>query len=330
VLRRSDSPNSLLTLALVGLGAIVIGLAALLAPANFFFGAAPTGDVPVEHTLHASPEAFGNSGEVRLQLRMPRERWEFPLEASAIDSIKSLDWVRAEDTNRSIPAEATVSTTVTAPSRPGFYRLAVTRKDGSRFVDSVVVGVLVPFSAKKRSALNGYQIGTYNWEHTPGDASPPPRGFIEVSQAVENIPISAHFRISDFITHDGQTSWPRYVALDTRVLDKVELVLRYLGSREHDMPVSLHSGFRTPYHNRHVPRAASDSRHQYGDAADLAIDVDEDGRITYLDVLAVSRAVEMVERDYPALVGGLGLYGNLGTAAYVHIDVRGARKRWRG
>ena len=65
-------------------------------------------------------------------------------------------------------------------------------------------------------------------------------------------------------------------------------------------------------------------------AADLAIDVDEDGRITYLDVLAVSRAVEMVERDYPALVGGLGLYGNLGTAAYVHIDVRGTRKRWRG
>ena len=147
---------------------------------------------------------------------------------------------------------------------------------------------------------------------------------------VENLPISAHFRISDFLTRDGQTTWPRYVALDTRILDKVELVLRYLGSREHDMPVSLHSGFRTPYHNRRVPRAASDSRHQYGDAADLAIDVDEDGRITYLDVLAVSRAVEMVERDYPALVGGLGLYGNLGTAAYVHIDVRGTRKRWRG
>lgn len=330
MLRRSDSPNSLLKLALVGIGAIVLGLVALQAPAEMIFGSAPSDAADKPHSLHAMAEAFGNSGEVRLQLRLPRERWEFPLEASALDSIKALDWVRAEDTLRAVPAEATVSTTVTAPSRPGFYRLSVTRKDGSRFIDSVVVGVLVPFSAKKRSVLNGYQIGTYNWEQTPGDATPPPIGFIEVRQEVEDLPISAHFRISDFITHDGQTTWPRYVALDTRILDKVELVLRYLGSREHDMPVSLHSGFRTPYHNRHVPRAASDSRHQYGDAADLAIDVDEDGRITYLDVLAVSRAVEMVERDYPSLVGGLGLYGNLGTAAYVHIDVRGARKRWRG
>ena len=309
---------------------MVVGLVALLAPANLFLGTVPEPEGATAHTLRATSDAFGNSGEVRLQLRMPRERWEFPLEASALDSIKSLDWVRAEDARHSIPAEVSVSTTVTAPSRPGFYRLAVTRKDGSRFVDSVVVGVLVPFSAKKRSALNGYQIGTYTWEHAAGDATPPPVGFIEVRPEVENLPISAHFRISDFLTRDGQTTWPRYVALDTRILDKVELVLRYLGSREHDMPVSLHSGFRTPYHNRRVPRAASDSRHQYGDAADLAIDVDEDGRITYLDVLAVSRAVEMVERDYPALVGGLGLYGNLGTAAYVHIDVRGTRKRWRG
>jgi len=35
-------------------------------------------------------------------------------------------------------------------------------------------------------------------------------------------------------------------------------------------------------------------------------------------------------RDHTRWVGGAGLYGNLGTAAYVHIDVRGARKRWRG
>ncbi len=330
MLRRSDTPNSLLKLALFGVGALVLGFAALLAPADLLFGTAPNVDADSAHTLHASADAFGNSGEVRLQLRMPRERWEFPLDAGAIDSIHALDWVRAEDTLRTLPAESTVSTTVTAPSRPGFYRLAVTRKDGSRFIDSVVVGVLVPFSAKKRSVLNGYQIGTYSWEQSPGDATPPPIGFIEVRPELEDLPISAHFRISDFITRDGQTTWPRYVALDTRILDKVELVLRYLGSREHDMPVAMHSGYRTPYHNRHVPRAASDSRHQYGDAADLAIDVDEDGRITYLDVLAVSRAVEMVERDYPSMVGGLGLYGNLGTAAYVHIDVRGTRKRWRG
>jgi uncharacterized protein YcbK (DUF882 family) len=330
MLRRSDSPSSLLKIALFGGGAVLLGLLALLAPSDLLFGEAPSVQPELANTLRSNAESFGMSGEVRLQLRMPREQWEFGLEATSRDSIHALDWVRAEDTLRSVPAEATVSTTVTAPSRPGFYRLAITRKDGTRFVDSVIVGVLVPFATKKRSALNGYTIGTYSWERSPGDATPPPIGFIEVRPEVEDLPISAHFRISDFITRDGQQSWPRYVALDTRILDKVELVLRYLGSREHDMTVAVHSGFRTPYHNRRVPRAASDSRHQYGDAADLAIDVDEDGRISYLDVLAVSRVVEMVERDYPALVGGLGLYGNQGTAPYVHIDVRGARKRWRG
>jgi uncharacterized protein YcbK (DUF882 family) len=79
-----------------------------------------------------------------------------------------------------------------------------------------------------------------------------------------------------------------------------------------------------------VPRAASDSRHQYGDAIDLALDADLDGRVSFFDMLAVSRAVEAVERDHPELVGGMGLYGNRGTAPYVHIDVRGERKRWRG
>jgi uncharacterized protein YcbK (DUF882 family) len=142
--------------------------------------------------------------------------------------------------------------------------------------------------------------------------------------------VSTHFRLADFLTHDGQERWPRYLALDPRILDKVELVLAHLGVREHDMPMKVSSGFRTPLHNNRVPRAASDSRHQYGDAADLAIDVDGDGRVTYLDVLAVARAVELTERDHPELVGGLGLYGNRGTSPYVHIDVRGVRKRWKG
>ncbi|MBI1809277.1 MAG: DUF882 domain-containing protein, partial [Gemmatimonadetes bacterium] len=173
-------------------------------------------------------------------------------------------------------------------------------------------------------------FAAYRWEREHGDATPPPPGFIEVTPETAELAVSTHFRIGDFITHDGQETWPRYVALDPRILDKVELVLRYLGSRDHDMSINVNSGFRTPLHNRRVPRAASDSRHQYGDAADLAIDVDEDGRVTYLDVLAVARAVEWVERDHPDLAGGLGLYGNRGTAPYVHIDVRGQSKRWRG
>ena len=143
--------------------------------------------------------------------------------------------------------------------------------------------------------------------------------------------VSDHLQLADFITHDAQQDrWPKYLALDRRILDKVELVLDRLGARERLLTVDVHSGFRTPLHNRRVPRAASDSRHQYGDAIDLALDADQDGRVSYFDILAMARAVDLVERDHPELVGGMGVYGNRGTAPYVHIDVRGERKRWRG
>jgi hypothetical protein len=80
-----------------------------------------------------------------------------------------------------------------------------------------------------------------------------------------------------------------------------------------------------------VWRAAGDSRHQYGDAADVAIDADGDGRVTVRDESLVARAVDQVEDEHPELVGGLGLYtsGQYRTP-YVHIDARGTRSRWKG
>ena len=274
--------------------------------------------------------AFGASGQVRLQLRLPGELFEFPVDVSGSDPGVSYGWVRTEDSSAVEPSRPLAGTTVAAPLRPGFYHLQVQVADGHHIVDSIVVGVMVPFSAKVGSTLNGYRIGTYAFERLRGDATPPPRGFVEVYAENAELPVSTHFRVADFLTHDGQERWPRYVALDPRILDKVELVLARLGVRDHPMSIGVNSGFRTPLHNERVPRAASDSRHQYGDAADLAIDADGDGKVTYLDGLAVARAVELVERDHPELVGGLGLYGNRGTAAYVHIDVRGKRSRWSG
>ena len=106
--------------------------------------------------------------------------------------------------------------------------------------------------------------------------------------------------------------WPKYVALNPRLLDKLELVLAKIGSRaqtlvtgryDADVAFDVHSGFRTPAHNRGVRRAASDSRHQYGDAADVAIDADGDGRVTLKDEMLVARAVDQVEDEHPDLVG---------------------------
>jgi uncharacterized protein YcbK (DUF882 family) len=316
-------------IAIVGALVLVVAVVVVARPPQSLLATPFPGEDGPERAPSVSTVAgaFGTSGEVRVQFRLPGELFEFPVDVKHGNEAVQYLWVRAEDSVPMTPTAPLTGATVSAPPKPGFYKLSIARPDSRTLVDSIIVGVMIPFSAKLGASINGYQIGTYNAER--GEGSAPPRGFVEVRPENSELAVSTHFRLADFLTHDRQERWPRYVALDPRILDKVELVLRVLGSREHVMPMRVSSGFRTPLHNKRVPRAASDSRHQYGDAADLAIDVDGDGRVTYLDVLAVARAVEIVERDHPELVGGLGMYGNRGTPPYVHIDVRGERKRWK-
>ncbi|HEX5580948.1 MAG TPA: D-Ala-D-Ala carboxypeptidase family metallohydrolase, partial [Gemmatimonadaceae bacterium] len=121
--------------------------------------------------------------------------------------------------------------------------------------------------------------------------------------------------------------------------EKLEAVITELGAagvRGADMRVL--SGFRAPHHNAGVEGAAPSSRHQFGDAADVVVDADGDGRMDDLngdgrvdraDILVVAGAVERVERRRPDLVGGLGLYEAQGPSGpFLHIDVRGTASRW--
>jgi uncharacterized protein YcbK (DUF882 family) len=100
------------------------------------------------------------------------------------------------------------------------------------------------------------------------------------------------------------------------------------------------SGFRAPYYNeRGVGEGmARASRHQYGDAADILIDADGDGRMDDLnhdgtldlrDIRPITDAIVRVERRYPQLLGGLGTYAALGPRGpFAHVDVRGTSARW--
>ncbi|HEX7938676.1 MAG TPA: D-Ala-D-Ala carboxypeptidase family metallohydrolase, partial [Gemmatimonadaceae bacterium] len=130
--------------------------------------------------------------------------------------------------------------------------------------------------------------------------------------------------------------WPKYVALNPRLLDKLELVFAELermngGVAQQPLELDVNSGYRTPAHNKLVRRAASDSRHQYGDAADVVIDANGNGRIDRNDHRLVAAAVETVERQHPDLAGGMGIYTSpLYPTPYVHIDARGQKVRWRG
>jgi hypothetical protein len=58
-------------------------------------------------------------------------------------------------------------------------------------------------------------------------------------------------------------------------------------------------------------------------------DLNGDRRVDYGDTQQILRAVERVEKKFPELVGGLGLYAGMGPAGpFAHVDVRGLSARW--
>ena len=283
-----------------------------------------------------SINAYGTSGELRVQIALPGQLVEYPLEVSGDPASLEYQWVRLGDASPADSVRPLAGATVLAPPDPGFYRLSVVSGTQRTIVDELTLAVLVPFSEKLGTTLNGYRIGTYLAERINARKRERPDGFVEITSANADLPVSKHFKLSDFLTHDGQNTWPRYAAISPRLLDKLELVLAELSRQRGDtaprigIRVSVHSGFRTPSYNL-INRFAHDSRHQYGDAADVAIDANGDGRYSVADSRLVALAVEAVERDHPELAGGLGLYaGPRIRTPYVHIDARGHRVRWNG
>ncbi len=199
---------------------------------------------------------------------------------------------------------------------------------------------LLPFSAKAKGRVGSYLIG--NWPRERRRTEGLPEGFIEVTADNQETLVSENFRLKDFLTHDQQSVWPKYLVLQEALIDKLELIILDLKERGHQVErVSVMSGFRTPqYNSRGVKRGgrAADSRHQYGDAADIFIDNDGNGRMDDLngdgkvdlkDTRIVLQSVERVEKQFPDLIGGAGLYrANRAHGPFVHVDVRGARVRW--
>jgi hypothetical protein len=283
-----------------------------------------------------SATAFGESGEVKLKFALPGGTISYPLDVHGDPTSLSYAWTRLGDSVLATPPKALIGSQVVAPPHAGFYQLQLVRGDVRRPVDGLTLAVMVPFAEKEQGLLRGYRIGTYLSERISGK-TPPPEGFLEISPADVNIAITKHLRVGDFLNHDDQNGWPRYAAVSPRLLDKLELVVaeiaRWHGSGDSakvSVDIDVHSGFRAPDHNRHVRRAATDSQHQYGDAADVVIDVNGDGKFTAVDAQMVGLAVEIVELKHPDLVGGLGLYTSRRSGTYVHIDARGHRARWRG
>ncbi len=285
--------------------------------------------------------AFGASGEVRVRFARPSAALEMPLQVSGDPSQLRYEWLALDDSVPVAPARALEGSDVVTPEQPGLYRLALSTAGATRrLVQGVTVGVLVPFEEKQGRSLNGYRMGMWRGERHASAKAPLPAGFLEVHERDLDRPLTRHIRVSDFLTHDNQSVWPRYLAVDARALDKLELVLAQLeidqgtvavGGEAPRFAMEVRSGFRTPFHNAQVPGSARDSRHQSGEALDVAIDADRDGRFTRKDLVMVVRAIEEVEAAHPELVGGIGMYlSRKFSSPYVHMDVRGDHVRWRG
>ncbi len=238
-----------------------------------------------------------------------------------------------------------------APTGAGVWNLLLRIGNAIRPVSSFNVISMIPFSAKKNGKVGLYFLG--NWPSEAGAAGPAkappsayatPPGFIEVTRANQTTAVSEHFLLRDFVTHDQPNVWPKYLVLQQRLVDKLELVLSDLEAHGYDVRgVKVMSGFRTPQYNAtggNPAGRANLSRHMYGDAADIYIDNDgdgqmddlnHDGKVSIADSMVIEAAVDRVEAAHPELVGGAGVYTAApGHGPFIHIDTRGYRARWSG
>jgi hypothetical protein len=200
------------------------------------------------------------------------------------------------------------------------------------------------FAEKLDGRIGSYRIGYWPAEQGQplGGSYGNPAGFIEVTPENADTRVSEHFRLRDFLTHDQESVWPKYLVLREDLVDKLELVIAQLEADGHAVRhMSVMSGFRTPQYNAtggETGGRASLSRHMYGDAADVFVDNDgdgrmddlnRDGRVDHRDAQVILDAAERVERAHPDVAGGVGVYrATASHGPFAHVDVRGNRARW--
>jgi hypothetical protein len=225
-----------------------------------------------------------------------------------------------------------------APTTPGLYRL---RLKGLNTNDQMQFNIFVMYPRNRASngILNGYQIGQYPEEPLNNlEVYRPPRGFVEITADLADVPVSPHFRIGQFLCKN-ETTGPKYIVMRSALPLKLEEVLEeinYSGVRTDRFEIM--SGYRTPTYNRQLGKEAVYSRHLWGDAADVFIDRDGDGRMDDLngdgrmdqqDAQWLVDQVDRIEAKHTYLVGGVGQYpATARHGSFIHIDSRGFKARW--
>ena len=228
-----------------------------------------------------------------------------------------------------------------APASPGLYPIRLQRRSAGSEM-TVNAFVLVPMSAIRDGKLNDYQIGKY--PSTPLKKLPAyrtPSGFIEVTPENRDVPLTPHFRLGQFLCKQA-SGYPKYVVLRERLLFKLELLLETVNARGFQTStLEVMSGYRTPFYNKAIGNDTSYSRHVFGDAADIFIDVsprdgvmddlNRDGKIDQHDAQVLFEIIDELagKSHYLPFLGGLARYrATVQHGPFVHVDTRGFRARW--
>ncbi|MEM1231431.1 MAG: D-Ala-D-Ala carboxypeptidase family metallohydrolase [Pseudomonadota bacterium] len=213
------------------------------------------------------------------------------------------------------------------------------RTDTSRSAaEAPLVDVVLPAGT---TSLEGYRIGTYPDPADRGPSYAAPATLTRVGPDQLDVALSEHFRVGQFLCKQ-EAGWPRFVVVQPRLLALLEATVVALTERGHPVQtLAIMSGYRTPAYNQALGNVAH-SRHIYGDAADVFVDEDGNGRMDDLDgngreELAdalwlrdlIASLVPAVETPDTLPVGGLAAYAETTEhGPFVHIDARGYPARW--
>lgn len=234
---------------------------------------------------------------------------------------------------------------LTAPKDPGIYGVLFQEPapDGKVKPLPYRLQVVVMRGAEdaQHGVLNGYPVGVFpssgygeRWRFEG------PRGFVEITAANRNVLLSDHFRLGD-LDCKLERPYPHYAVIQTSLLVKLEGLVDVLNRR--GLPgnhMKIMSGFRTPDYNREIGNETTYSRHIAGDAADIFLDRNDDGRMDDLnrdgrvnrrDARLLLSIVEGMDEspEYGALVGGASAYrANASHGPFLHVDARGYPARW--
>lgn len=262
----------------------------------------------------------------------------------------------------------------TLPETPGIHTLTVngetegeTTTSGTQ-VDALVleandeelrVQVLTPFDRRGAGVIDGYPIGIYPDEmarDVPGPVErnvaiyAPPTHFWHVTEDTLDAHISPHFTLGD-LTSVPMVAGEAYIAISPQLIDKLEALYAGCEHRGHIPADATHGitvlrSYVTPNRLTQLRQAGANistfTRHIYGDAAIVIVDVDGDGLMDDLnrdgivdqaDAQLLADEVENLERTLGR--GGIGVYGTrpagdpeLPDTPMVQFDCRGERARW--